>query len=599
MHLLTRILKFLSLFSTISLILVIKIVPVASQRGSTNNEPAENIYILTVGGERSQAVYAFEPNSYNDIRVPDVSISRKAGAAAFYDNKLVACGGISEEMNYRSDLDSCEVYEEGLVEQSKPVVPKLPYPLQYFKMIVYRKQLLVVGGVYKLDDGNGTKVRSNEIWKYIPASSDLGPTEQTKQTDQTEQKVGTWEKYLYLETPRSSHDCQIIYPDSAMFADITKDPTEDLYCFGGLTDNGRTDQLEIYEQDKEKWFKGPKMSMPRSAFASTSFKTKIYVTGGKNDQGQVENTVDIYDIRKRKWEPIEQEMTVRRYYHTSFYSDGYLFLRGGTNKQDSETARKSIEIIEVNRLDGSLKRNFVQYHHKYEGKSLHNSILVPRTWLPNLDPDRVWEPEATPRYSGKSIDEEEEYDSEKFGYTVPTKSSENSDLNINSIIGDSLQKTLQQRMKNSAQSQTDTSSKEGLDSNLEDPSSEIDIQGTKEATAIENYDEYDLMPTDETGEIIEPLPTDESGNLIEEIDLEDLNASSTKNKTQSLDGEFNSLSPDENSTLVQNDNFTNATDLSSSNSTEVGSYSVRIEMDYRNLFMIQVFYCLLLKLQLL
>merc|ERR1712096_487286 len=100
--------------------------------------------------------------------------------------------------------------------------------------------------------------------------------------------------------------------------------------------------MEIMRYGENTWTEGVQMSMARSAFAATSYKSKIYVTGGKNNDNEIEDTVDIYDVRDEKWRLFAPKMSMKRYYHTCFYLDGYLFLRGGTNKQDSENAKKSI-----------------------------------------------------------------------------------------------------------------------------------------------------------------------------------------------------------------------------------------------------------------
>ena len=534
------------LIATIQLL----ILHLTAQRGSFNDQVRpEDIYVLTIGGERSKDIYAFEADSFQELRVPDVHLQRKAGASVYFDNSIVTCGGISEQVDNRQDLHDCSVFKEGLIEQEPDTVdiPSLPVPLQYFKMIVYYNNLLVIGGTWKTAEGE--RMRSNEILRYVPSS------ENRYNNSTTTNKKGVWEKYLFLEIPRSSHECLIIFPDSTMFADITKDPTQDLYCFGGLTENGRTDSMEIYEKKAQRWFKGPNMSIPRSAFAATSYKSKIYVSGGKNDKAGVENTLDMYDIRERKWKLYPETMTVRRYYHTMFYNDGLLFLRGGTNKQESELARKTIEMIEVNKLSGDLRNaqdrpsKFMQYHQKYDGKSLHDSIIIPRSWLPNLDPDILdWEPEATPRFSG--IDEETEFDSEKFGISLPTPSSDasdlvvNAELNSNSLLSafqavnrrrtpfnatsSSTAMTEPPKNNNNQKAQEELKDYDYLSKKLDSEEfSFFDSISTSEdddGNDSRNTNDYEVYATDETGNIIvdeqetEYAPTDESGLLVDEVE---------------------------------------------------------------------------------
>lgn len=539
--------------------------PIYSQRGSNNNKKAEDMFILTIGGERSKDVYAFEPDSFVDIRVPEVHIARKAGAAAFYDNKLVCCGGISEEVRNRRDLDSCEVYEQGLIKQEEPEIPPLPHPLQYFTMIVYRKQLLAIGGTWKEEVilSNTTEPISDsenpEVETLTTTSTPLITTtpkpeyirKRSKDILRYTPEYG-WETFLQLEIPRSSHACEIIFPDSTLFVDITKEPTQDLYCFGGLTENGRTNSLEIYEQNAERWFNGPNMSIARSAFASTSFKSKIYVSGGKNDQAEVENTVDIYDIRRRQWTLFENEMTVRRYYHTSFYADGYLFIRGGSNKQDSESARKTLEIVQVDKITGLLQdsnkepSNFIQYDtEKYEGKSLHSSVMVDRSWLPDLDPDmQDWEPEATPRYSG--IDEDNEFDFVNQGLEIPTPSTENSDLAVHSFIGNSLLQRLQERGRKQVisptESQTPTNS-------ILDSIEEIDSENNS----------TDTSGLDDENQLLNILTTESTNSTLTEnklnTELQELSQENTNSTSLMEESNLTEFDNNENNSTISDSDF--------------------------------------------
>ena len=59
---------------------------------------AEDLLVLTLGGERSPDVYAFSPQSLQETKVPNANIARKAGGAIFFNDTLIACGGVSEDV---------------------------------------------------------------------------------------------------------------------------------------------------------------------------------------------------------------------------------------------------------------------------------------------------------------------------------------------------------------------------------------------------------------------------------------------------------------------------------------------------------------------
>ena len=49
---------------------------------------AEDLLVLTLGGERSPDVYAFSPQSLQETKVPNANIARKAGGAIFFNDIL-------------------------------------------------------------------------------------------------------------------------------------------------------------------------------------------------------------------------------------------------------------------------------------------------------------------------------------------------------------------------------------------------------------------------------------------------------------------------------------------------------------------------------
>merc|ERR1711912_168383 len=81
----------------------------------------------------------------------------------------------------------------------------------------------------------------------------------------------------------------------------------------------------------------------------------------------------------------------KRYYHSCFYADGFLYLRGGISKtrikdwklhaEEPEKAKKTIEFVGVDMYTGELKEKFSDYHTSYEDKYRHFSVIVPKEFV--------------------------------------------------------------------------------------------------------------------------------------------------------------------------------------------------------------------------
>lgn len=341
-------------------------------RSLQKRDPVD-VLSLTIGGERSSLIYAFKPESLQEKNI-HAEISRKAASSVFYNDTLIVCGGQSESGENRGlTLNSCDRYTTGL-DTHEGRVPNLPLSLQYFSLIVYRQDLLVIGGAYQNETTN-EKIRSNIVYKLNENSWIALPS-----------------KTL---SSKSSHSCVVIYPENSLFVDINQERTQDIYCFGGMHDKGRSNAMEVFHHDAAEWKVAPNMTMPRSSFSATSYKMKIYVTGGTTDAG-VENTLEIFDINLQEWRLSKALMDRKRYYHTSFYVSGFLYIRGGINKDDPQSARESVEVMVIDKNSGDPKGEFFSHHTRYEGKSLHCSTIVPRNFIPQLESADIYQ--TTPEY---------------------------------------------------------------------------------------------------------------------------------------------------------------------------------------------------------
>ena len=222
------------------------------------------------------------------------------------------------------------------MDQQALDLPSLPNPVQYFSMAVFRNNLYAAGGLHR--DNNAQKIRDNRVYKLnLKLVRDVNGTLYVKEDL-------AWEKMPNLTYPRSSLNCHSI-------DDI-------LYCFGGtLQDGSRTNQVEELHAsmaitgfgrgDGKHWVKGIPMSKPRTMFSSTVFERRIYATGGKSGDYDVEKTVDVFYADENRWQLLPMEMTMARYYHSTFILNGALIVRGGStnNQQLQAKTQQSLEIL--------------------------------------------------------------------------------------------------------------------------------------------------------------------------------------------------------------------------------------------------------------
>lgn len=78
----------------------------------------------------------------------------------------------------------------------------------------------------------------------------------------------------------------------AVFAD------RKLYVFGGKRGKERLNDIEMYDFDKNTWFKLGTMSKSRSGFGITLVDDEVYLIGG-NDGENILNTVETFNIKTK------------------------------------------------------------------------------------------------------------------------------------------------------------------------------------------------------------------------------------------------------------------------------------------------------------
>ena len=147
-------------------------------------------------------------------------------------------------------------------------------PAQGYAMVTYKGRVFKVGGSQATNEPEEPhNLHSiDEIESYDP-------------------KKNKWTLYGKLPEPRSSHEAVVI-------GDI-------LYVFGGWDfGNGREEWLGCLSADlskkKLRWKKLQEMPADRRAFSITHDDQHIFVIGGMDDEGTL-NDFDIYDTKTKEW----------------------------------------------------------------------------------------------------------------------------------------------------------------------------------------------------------------------------------------------------------------------------------------------------------
>ena len=264
---------------------------------------AQEYLVLNIGGESSSSVLALDPGNLKE-RDLDIEVQRYGHGSVYYRNLVIVCGGFDQaigritpscagynttvsEVENEDSINSGLTPNDRMNKQNRPGnvvrmnlitvnLVDIPQPLQYFSLVLFEDHLFAIGGLFRNNDGE--RVRLNNVYRMNLELEVKDNT--TVVTEDTK-----WENMPGLLTARSSCNCQPV--------------GNVLYCFGGIGNDGsRSADMEEFRSEEFRWVKGAQMSIARSSFSSTVYENKIYATGGKNLDMDVERTVDVYYVDK-------------------------------------------------------------------------------------------------------------------------------------------------------------------------------------------------------------------------------------------------------------------------------------------------------------
>jgi len=241
-----------------------------------------------------------------------------------------------------------------------------PLPVRYgHTSIVYKGKLYIIGGCNTTDFKRATKFYSdvveidlntlqvtshkcnmsrevvgfsatlNENFVYITGGVNK-QHEKSKYLWSLDLTNFTWKQLLALPAtiPTDFHSCA---PASRI---------EILYL--ASTNNNKFDHLYYYNIASGEWVQQAadesKFPPYREQYTCTKVRTKIYLFGGINSQGQFLNDLWIYDQRTRSWTEVQASgvLPFPRCRHSATSVGSYLFVAGGIGKANEETSESDI-----------------------------------------------------------------------------------------------------------------------------------------------------------------------------------------------------------------------------------------------------------------
>ena len=105
-----------------------------------------------------------------------------------------------------------------------------------------------------------------------------------------------------------------------------------IYAIGGETPKGVTGVVERYDIETDTWDTLPSKPVPVTDIQAAVIGGKIYVPGGKQENGGVTDILEVYDPNKSKWERRSSlPVALSEYAMTAF--EGKLYVFGGWNSK--------------------------------------------------------------------------------------------------------------------------------------------------------------------------------------------------------------------------------------------------------------------------
>ncbi|XP_077294961.1 uncharacterized protein LOC143917355 [Arctopsyche grandis] len=130
-----------------------------------------------------------------------------------------------------------------------------------------------------------------------------------------------------------------------------------LYLFGGWFNNQITDKAWFIDLAKKELFKLPSMQEAKFCTTASLVGNSIFIIGGTNEENQVLDTIEQWDIKTNTSKILNKKMNLKRHSHAAVVKDGDIYVIGG---HDGKNVIQEVEFYSTttNKWNGANSMNW-------------------------------------------------------------------------------------------------------------------------------------------------------------------------------------------------------------------------------------------------
>ena len=265
--------------------------------------------IIIAGGYDSKgiicsSVEAFSWNKGTWAQLTPMKEPRLEATSFVYENQIIVAGGRTEDDLGTDSMEMLRTDQEPLQWSTFPA--KLPAQFSAHKTVVYQDRLIVIGGY---DDRN--RKFSDAIYEVR-----LVPPYSTR-----------W--LCRMPQPRTDHGAELFH--------------DKIFILGGrasVQNKDVTNSVTLYDISKNECKQMPPLPYAVWGMSTVSWRNKVIVIGGQDNNGQVLNNVVAYDIETGMRQMLPT-MKYKRFGCSAVVTGNDIVVMGGWNMEESHL--KSVE----------------------------------------------------------------------------------------------------------------------------------------------------------------------------------------------------------------------------------------------------------------
>ena len=141
-----------------------------------------------------------------------------------------------------------------------------------------------------------------------------------------------------------------------------------IYVCGGRTDNGISNQLEMFDCENNFWIELPSMRIHRRDFGMTSMNEFLFVAGGKDGSGTKVSSVSSYSLQTNTWMEVKS-MNEARHKNELVAVNDSIYAIGGYKT-------KTVELYNPHRNEWNFVAPTIHKHEWFSATTHLNRIYV-------------------------------------------------------------------------------------------------------------------------------------------------------------------------------------------------------------------------------